>query len=166
MSTLAIGEYETAGELHDRLAQDGAPLMLQTIDQIATSTAQEIEQDESQATKAPKLNRESSKIDWTHRADQIARQIRGMYPWPGCRVKLFDPSGTELTRLTLVRARAHSSDSSVGSPGTVTAEGNISTTDGTMEILELQPEGKRPMPLSAYRNGHPWPAGARLESIT
>jgi methionyl-tRNA formyltransferase len=48
----------------------------------------------------------------------------------------------------------------------VSAEGTIATTDGAMEILELQPEGKRPMPLSAYRNGHPWPPGARLESIT
>ncbi len=166
MSTLAIGEEETAGELHDRLAVDGAPLMLQTIQQLATNTAREIEQDESQATKAPKLNRESSKIDWTHPAEQIARQIRGMYPWPGCRVKLVDQSGTELARLTLVRARAHPSDSSMGSPGTVTGEGTIATTDGAIAILELQPEGKRPMPLLAFRNGHPWPAGARLESIT
>jgi methionyl-tRNA formyltransferase len=166
MSTLVIGEDETAGELHDRLANDGAPLMLQTIQQLATNTAREIEQDELQASKAPKLNRESSKIDWTHRAEQIARQIRGMYPWPGCRVKLVDQSGKELSRQTLVRARVHPSHSSVGSPGTVSAEGTIATTDGAMEILELQPEGKRPMPLSAYRNGHPWPPGARLESIT
>jgi methionyl-tRNA formyltransferase len=170
MSSLPIGDLETAGELHDRLANDGAPLMLQTLAQLASNTATETPQDESQTTKAPKLNRDATKIDWTHSAQKIANQIRGMYPWPGCRVRLIDPSGHDLACLTLVRASplpAKPTDASVGpTPGTVTPQGTITTADGAIEILEIQPEGKRPMPLTAYRNGHPWPPAAELHSIT
>jgi methionyl-tRNA formyltransferase len=175
MSTLQIGEFETAGELHDRLAADGALLMLQTIQRLANGTAEETEQDESQATRALKLNRESTRIDWTHPAQKIANQIRGMYPWPACRVKLVDPTTqSELARLTLVRARALQdpfSRSACGArptvrPGSISPDQTIATPDGAVEILELQPEGKRPMSLSAYTNGHPWPPGARLESLT
>jgi methionyl-tRNA formyltransferase len=163
MSTLPIGETETAGELHDRLANDGAPLMLRTIQQLASGTARETGQDESQASKASKLSRESSKIDWHKPADQTARQIRGMYPWPGCRVRLIDPSDKELARLTLVRARPIPLSGSL--PGQIN-ESAVAAAVGSVEILEIQPEGKRPMPLTAYRNGHPWPQGARLESLT
>ena len=163
MSTLQIGELETAGELHDRLAEDGAPLMLQTIQRLVTGTATETEQDEAQATKAVKLNREATKIDWSRPARQIANQIRGMYPWPGCRVRLIDDAGAEVGRLTLVRGRATKTAGVV--PGQVNPDGSIDTEDGAVEIVELQPEGKRPMPLAAYQNGHPWPAGARVESI-
>jgi methionyl-tRNA formyltransferase len=170
MSTLQIQEIETAGELHDRLASDGAPLMLQTLQQLATDTATQTPQDESQASKAPKLNRDATKIDWTRSAEKIASQIRGMHPWPGCRVRLVDPKGNDLARLTLVRARALPAKpaglSEGAAPGTITLHGGVATSHGTVEILELQPEGKRPMPLQAYTNGHSWLAGARLESIT
>jgi methionyl-tRNA formyltransferase len=171
MSDLPIGELETAGELHDRLAEDGAPLLLQTIEQLATNSATVTAQDESQATKAIKLNRESSKIDWNTPAEIIARQIRGMYPWPGCRVRLLTAENQESARLTLVRARAPKTG--MGGPpmnpndgGTITPNGFIITATELLEVIEVQPEGKRPMPLTAYRNGHPWNANMRCESIS
>jgi methionyl-tRNA formyltransferase len=163
MSRLAIGELETAGELHDRLSLDGAPLMLQVIDHLAAGTAREEQQDESQATKAIKLSRESSRIDWTRPADVVARQIRGMYPWPGCRVRLLDPTGVEIDRLSLVRARKAHGGGSKG--GFITNTGTVLAGDAAIEVVEVQPEGKRPMPLAAYRNGHRWEAGLRVESI-
>jgi methionyl-tRNA formyltransferase len=164
MSRVAIGELETAGELHARLAQDGAPLMLQVIDELATGRAREEAQDESQATRAAKLSRGSSRIDWSRPADAIARQIRGMYPWPGCRVRLVDPNGAEVDRLTLVRARKAHDSGSQG--GFITNGGKVLAGEAAVEIVEVQPEGKRPMPLTAYRNGHRWDPGFRLESLT
>ncbi len=172
-SLLPIGELETAGELHDRLAADGAPLMLKVLDQLANGIAIETPQDESQATRAVKLSRESTLIDWSQSAQVIALKIRGMYPWPGCRVRLTDPAGKEIDRLTLVRARPAITATAApqSTPGSITANGTISTGDGTntesdsLEIIEVQPEGKRPMPLTAYRNGHPLDPGARLISI-
>jgi methionyl-tRNA formyltransferase len=165
-SSLEIGELETAGELHDRLAVDGAPLALRVLGQLAAGTAVETPQDESQATIAPKMSREASKLDFTRPAVAVANQIRGMYPWPGCRVRLLDASGAELARVTLVRARpAAVGPSDDAAPGVVRADGTVATADGALELVELQPEGKRPMRLAAFRNGHRWDAGMRLEPV-
>ena len=57
-------------------------------------------------------------------------------------------------------------DSGSSTNGSIIQDGSIATPDGTLEVVELHPEGKRPMPLSAYRRGHAWEAGMRLESIT
>ena len=159
-SSLSIGELETAGELHDRLSVDGAPLILKVADDLLRGVATETPQDESQATLAPKLSREASRIDWARAASEIAHQIRGMFPWPGCRVRLIDSSGKESARVTLVRARATAATSR-GQAGLISSDGTVSG----VEIVELQPEGKRPMSLLSFRNGHRWEAGMRVESI-
>jgi methionyl-tRNA formyltransferase len=160
-SELHIGEMETAGELHDRLSKDGAPLVRRVIDQLADGSAIEQPQDESRATIAPKLSREASRLDWARPARELVNQVRGMYPWPGCRVQLV--GGEHPVRITLVRARA--SEASPGEPGTIDRAGAVSTGEGSLEIVELQPEGKRPMTLAAFRNGHTWEPGMRIESI-
>ena len=162
-SRLAIGELETAGELHDRLAQDGAPLMLSVVDKLAGGAAEEWLQDEAQATLAPKLNREAARLDFTQPAAVLARQVRGFYPWPGCHVRLIGEAA-QRGRMTLVRARVAGPVAEL--PATITSAGLIAAGDGLgIEVVELQPEGKRPMSLDAYRNGHAWDAGMRLEAI-
>jgi methionyl-tRNA formyltransferase len=164
-SEVTIGELETTGELHNRLAEEGAPLMLQTLDALAAGTARQTPQDESQATLAPKLDRNAARLDFTQPAEVLARRIRGLYPWPGCRVRLVEAGGTELGRLTLVRGRAVAGSSAALS-GQLTPAGLIAAGhDTALEIVEVQPEGKRPMPLGAYRNGRLWPAGATIASI-
>ncbi len=157
-SSRQIGELETAGELHDRLSADGAPLVLQVVRDLADGRAVETPQDEARATLAPKLSRESTRIDWSRPPVEIANQIRGMYPWPGCRVRLTDRDGGEIARVTLVRACAKSAQ---GGDGTIGADLNV----GGVEIVELQPEGKRPMSLTAFRNGHRWEPGTKLQAI-
>lgn len=191
-SRFGIGELETAGELHDRLAVDGASLMLRVIEELGEGRAVETPQEESLATVAPKLTREHAKLEFTRPARELALQVRGLYPWPGCRVRLVDRGGKERGRLTLVKARAlpahpereHGSvdatfaaklnaeeaiigsiKQGTGDGGIVTAALTISTGNGSLELVEVQPEGKRPMALSAYRNGHPFEPGMRLESL-
>jgi len=165
MSALPIGELETAGELHDRLSQDGVPLMLRVIDQLADGTAVEVEQDHAQATLASKLSRDTTRIDFAGSADDIARQVRGLYPWPGCRVKLLSPAGESAGSLRLVRARAVQGNPFVGTAsGEILGSGLIATGSGLLEVVELHPDGKRPMLLADYRRGHSWHAGMRLES--
>lgn len=161
-SPLAINELETAGELHDRLAVEGAGLVLSVVDKLGSGRAQEWEQDDAYASPAPKLGRESAQLDWTKPAAEIANRIRGLYPWPGCRVRLVNASGGT-TRATLVRARAvDSTDSNSTPPGTIDSAGLIAAGAGGVEIVEIQPEGKRPMPLAAYRNGHAWTRGMQV----
>src|SRR5205823_11178886 len=94
-SRLEIGELETAGEVHDRLAEDGAPLMLRLLDELAEGRAIETPQEQSLATGTPKMSRESSRLDCNRPAGAVSNQIRGMFPWPGCRVRLLDSAGGE-----------------------------------------------------------------------
>jgi methionyl-tRNA formyltransferase len=165
-SCVEIGPLETAGELHDRLAKDGAALMANLLPRHFAGNVSEQSQDESQATLAPKLSRQSTRISWTRPADEIANQIRGLYPWPGCRVCLKDAEGKEVARLTLARARPTVSEGPRWHPGEIMSDGGIASgNDSGVEILECQPEGKRPMSLADYRNGHLWQPGFRVESI-
>jgi methionyl-tRNA formyltransferase len=163
-SGLKIGDTETAGALHDRLSLDGAPLILRVVAQLASGTADELVQDEAQATLAPKLSRDAAKLDFTRTARDLARQIRGLSPWPGCRVRLVQEDGTEAAKLTLLTCTASAGQSN-GTPGAISAAGGIVTGDGELDVLQLQPEGKRPMTVQAFRNGHPWSQGMRLASI-
>ncbi|HEY1684310.1 MAG TPA: methionyl-tRNA formyltransferase [Tepidisphaeraceae bacterium] len=162
-SRLEIAELETAGELHDRLAVDGGPLMLRVLDDLANGRVKEEIQDESRATIAPKLSRQSTALDFNKPAEHIVRQIRGLYPWPGCRMRLV-MEGKEIARFTLVRGLAMAG-SFVGAAGNIDSSGNIICNPGGVTVVELQPEGKGPMNLSAYQNGNAWLTGARLESV-
>ncbi len=163
-SELNIGESETAGELHDRLAEDGGGLVLQVVEALSTGTAIEQAQDESLATAAPKLSREMARLEWTQTARALACHIRGLSPWPGCRVRLIDASGNTLGRLVLVRARSVGATDAPA--GVIDNVGNVGAADQHgLEIMEVQPEGKRPMSLQAYRNGHAWEPGMRLDNV-
>jgi methionyl-tRNA formyltransferase len=164
-SKLPISDTETAGELHDRLSADGATLMLHLIDQLSTNTAIETPQDHAHATLAPKLSRHSALIDFSRPAPAIVRQINGLSPWPGCRVKLLD-GDTLIANLTLLRASPTTTSPTSSPPGTILPNGNIAANnDSSLAILELQPEGKRPMKLNDFKNGKPWHPPLRLEPL-
>jgi methionyl-tRNA formyltransferase len=176
-SKLAIGEVETAGELHDRLADDGATLVVQTIQALAEGRAEPREQDSALATMAPKLTAAAGKIDWAQPAQQIAQHIRAMWPWPGCRVEIADvlpESGAHSledhrNRATLARARAIEAPAGAacaGTPGTIDESGQIVAGDGNrIEVIEIQPQGGRLMKLADYARGRPWRPGMQIKSI-
>jgi methionyl-tRNA formyltransferase len=162
MSELPIHPHDTAGDIHDRLSLDGAGLVESVLCSLRAGTAQPLEQDHTQATKAPKLTRESSKLDFSSDATSIANQIRGLYPWPGCRVRVLDDNA-ELTRMTLIRAEPIAGGAS--SIGRFQSDLSIACGRGALKLIDVQPEGKRPMSFTAFCNGHAISAGMRLESI-
>lgn len=166
MSSVPIGPAETAGELHDRLAVDGVKLTLGVIEQLAAGTAVETPQDESAATHAPKIHRDSTHLDWSKPAGELACRIRGLSPWPGCRVQLVDAEATPVARLTLLRAVSAAGEDARWHPGEIMMDDSVRAGGGGVKVLEVQPEGKRPMAFDAYRRGHPWRSGMRLLSIT
>ena len=163
-SAMPIGELDTTGELHDRLAAAGGELVARVLGELRIGIETETQQDESRASPAPKLTRETAALDFTRPAGVVCRTIHGLYPWPGCRVRLIDAKERETVRLTLVRARVVEKTRS-GFVGILDDAGHVGCGEGMIEIVELQPEGKRPMPLASFRNGHPWQAEMRLESI-
>jgi methionyl-tRNA formyltransferase len=85
---IEIGPDETAGELSRRLAEVGAGLMVRTLERLAAGTLEAVPQDDALATYAPRLTRESGRVDWTLAARQITDRLRAYTPWPGLTAEL------------------------------------------------------------------------------
>ena len=117
------------------------------------------------ATISSKLSRASAAIDFLQPAIELARRIRGLYPWPGCRVRMGDAAGTQIAAARLARARPGETEGDRWHPGEIMTNGLIQTGAGGLEILDIQPESRAVMSLADYRRGHPWPPGARIQSI-
>jgi len=160
---------ETAGELEARLGPLGARLALQTVERIAAGPVTGAPQDKSQATKAPKLTKEHGLIDWTRTAEQVCNHIRAMQPWP-TPYTFLHRAGQPPLRLILWRAKVNKEIESgialapghaecAGSPGRLYAGAGPGT---SVEILELQPAGKRRLAAAEFLRGYPLHHGDRF----
>jgi methionyl-tRNA formyltransferase len=166
---IAIGPEETAGEVEARLAPLGARLALRVIGEIEAGTARGVPQDKSQVTKAPKLTKEHGLVDWGRSAREVCNQVRAMQPWPTAYTFLHRP-GREPVRLIICRARPLEGEAGAGAaPGEIVSqpgEGPRLTVaagrGGRVEVLELQPAGKRRMSAVEFLRGHPPGPGDRL----
>lgn len=162
-----IGPDETAGELEARLSQVGARLVLNVLEPLFASTTKGIKQDPSLVTKAPKLTKEHGQINWNRTATEIGQHIRAMQPWPTA-YTFFHTAGRPPLRLIITRARAKNQkmEPAPSTPGHVDFRPESSSSlvvwaaAGTqLEILELQPAGKRRMNAAEFVRGHPLHAG-------
>ena len=151
-----VGDDQTTGELHDLLAADGPVLVRRVLAELAAGTAEEVSQDPALATHQGKLARADAVLDFTRDARSVARRINGLSPWPGCRVTVGGQT------VTLLKARPVAGS---GEPGEITADGTIACGSGSVEVLTLQPSGKKPMTLKDYRNGRAWDAGTKVEAV-
>ena len=152
-STTPISLEENAQQLYDRLAQMGAELICPVVTAIEQGTATRTPQDHAQASHAPMLSKELSPIDWTRSARQIHDQVRGLYPWPAA-ITEIDGIRCKIIRTTLT------TDSTGKEPGSfVQADKKglkVACGGGeVIEILELQPDGKKAMAATAFLLGHP-----------
>ena len=149
-----IGKKETYGELQDRLAELAVPLTCQVVDDLATGTAQESIQDVSLVTKAPRLKKTDGMIPWQKSSRLVGCHIRGVQPWPKPSTVLH--AGDTLLRLLVLDVES-SEHVMGGEPGTVEVVDKkrlfVKTEDGSVELLSVQPEGKRPMSPAEFLNG-------------
>jgi methionyl-tRNA formyltransferase len=167
---VAINPDETAGELEARLAQRGGDLVLRVIDQLAAGAAQPIPQERSQASKAPRLEKEHGFIDWSKPAPAIKNQVRALDPWPRAYTHWQRSPGDPL-RLIVHRTQLVSDDQRptglAGSvplprPGAVLEAAPrllIATGAGRLELLALQPAGKRVLSAAEFLRGYPVSVG-------
>ena len=142
-----IGEHETGGELTRRLAALGAEALVETLGRIPRHALGGQPQDDALATYAPKVTRDTARIDWTGDAAQVARTIRAFDPAPAAWTRLGD------TEIKLFGARPVEG---AGAPGAiVTGSGRLTVAagDGAVEIAEVQPAGKRRLEVSAWLRG-------------
>lgn len=148
---LPIPAGATGGMMHDKLALEGAALLVRTIDAIEGNAAPRRAQDDSKATLAPKLSRDDGKIDWQMSATGIMNRVRGFNPWPGSSCRLGE--GGMILKIHSVCVA-----DGTGRPGevlSVTGEGPvIAAGTGAVRLLQVQPEGKKPMTGAAFLCGH------------
>ena len=147
-----IGEFETSGELFDRLMVMGAELLDRTLRDIEAGTAPRTPQDHSKASYVKMLDKSLSPIEWAKTPREIIKQIYGLQPWP---------VATELDgKVFKIYSAEYTQNKTVKAPGSVVSAGKkgieIACLGGeTLLITELQAAGKKRMKASDYLLGHP-----------
>jgi methionyl-tRNA formyltransferase len=144
-----IEELDNLGTLHDKMSIAGADLVLKTVNLIEAGNVILTDQDDSIATPAPKIKKETCRIDWTKNAEEIHNLIRGLSPYPGAffalnnkNYKVFSSEISEMTNLN--PSEVHQTKNEVF----------IGTTTKAIRILELQPEGRKRMNAENFLRGY------------
>ncbi len=154
-----LAEDETGGSLHDKLSVLGGDLLIETLKGLEAGTIVPEKQDDSQSGEyARMLDKSLGKIDFSMRAEEIERLIRGLNPWPSAYTSYNNKT------MKLWKARVVSGGEAV--PGQVLAVDKkgftVQTGDGALQILELQMEGKKRMDAGAFLRGCPLTVGEIL----
>ena len=143
---LAIGSEETAGELHERLADLGGRLLVQHFDAILDGSLQAVEQDDSRATYAGKIGKQDARLDWRRPAEELHRQVRAYNPVPGA-FFLLDDLAVKCWSATVVEGAA-------GAPGDVLSAGRdgivVACGRDALRLDSLQRPGKRPVTAAEF----------------
>ena len=151
-----IGEFETAGELFDRLKTLGAELLAETVRKIASGSVIRVPQNEADATYTKMLDKNMSPIDWNKSPREIVKHICGLNPWPVATTELdgvsFRVFGAEYTDTRT--ALAPGKIISAGKAGIEVACGG----GRSLRITEVQAAGKKRMSAAAFLLGHPMKA--------
>ena len=147
-----IGEFETSGELFDRLKVMGAELLVKTLCDIEAGTAPRTPQDHSRASYVKMLDKTDSPIDWTRSARGVIKWIYGLQPWPAATAE-FDGA------VYKIFAAGYTDTHTDKAPGTVVSTGKagieVACGDGeTVMITELQAPGKKRMSAADFLRGH------------
>jgi len=157
---LSILPNETAGQLHDRLAEISGPFLLRTLKELSQGRLTAHPQEERRATYASKIDKRISHVKWDQSAQTISAFIRALDPWPGAfatigkkNIKLFSP-------------RVMDENRSEGTPGRVVCyseEGlEVEAANGIVQIRELQAPGKKRLPAKDFLRGFPLEENAVL----
>jgi len=154
-----IGAMETCGELHDRLAILGGTLLVKTIEQVVANTAQRQKQDPSCVTYAPRLSKETGRINWHDNVLNIVNLIRGLNPAPAAYTSL---DGQTL-KIYTAEAEPGSVDQSPGTIGKVSTIGlPVAAANGYVILKDVQLAGKKRMSIGDFLRGYQLKQGSSL----
>jgi methionyl-tRNA formyltransferase len=156
---LPIGDEETAGDLHERLATLGTELIVEALRRLEAGDLKVSPQPAVGATYAPKIDKAEARIDWNAGAAELARKVRAFNPMPGA---FAHYAGTPAKMW-----RASAQEGTVAAPGTVIRAGAdgivIACGTGALCVTELQKAGGRRLTAAEFLRGTPLPPGARFE---
>lgn len=165
-SKVTLAEKETGGSLFDRLAKEGAALLISTLKKLEQGTAIRTKQDEAQSSHAKMLTKEMGNIDFTQNAIVLERLIRGLNPWPSAYTGLKDKTLKVYEAEVLEEEAVIGMNAETTVPGTVIAVDKKSFTVrcgmGALRILNLQLEGKKRMDTAAFLLGYKIEVGELL----
>ena len=161
---LPIAPDDTQETLTQKLSQLGATLLGETLPDWLAGRIIPRPQDETQVTWAPPLKKEQGRIRWEQPAEYIARQVRAFHPWPGTFTE-WRGAPLKILRVRVVPASPVTSDAPAPPPGTVVAAAEgvcVVTGAGMIQLLEVQPAGRRPMTAAEFVRGARGFLGSRL----
>lgn len=156
--SLPIGPNETAGEVHDRMKEAGAGLLVKTVEGLANGTLQEKPQPAGNTglKHAPKIFTETCRIDFTKTVAEVHNLVRGLSPFPGAFTYMHGKM------LKIFRSEKEAQQDMTVPPGTVETDGStylrFACANGFIRILELQLEGKKRMAINDFLKGYRLPA--------
>ena len=150
-SRILISENETAGELHDRLADLGPSALSEALEILSDNPEAGTSQNEEEVTYAPKLQREDGRLDLRINAEELERYVRAYHPWPGTftelsikgktkRLKIFPPVSVSTQQLEVAELRSFEDTLLLG------------CANGSLVLSEIQPEGSKRMSARALAN--------------
>ncbi len=158
-----IGRHENVEDIHDRLMVMGADMVLETVDAIIDGTVHPIPQDQmltagQQPTPAPKIFKDTCRIDWSRPAEQLYNHIRGLSPYPAAWTTLASDDGKEPITVKIYATGEPQpiTGSEKPAPGTIDAcrkTLRVACGDGWLEVLSLQQSGKKRMDTDAFLRG-------------
>ncbi len=168
-----IGRQDNVEAVHDRLMLMGADMVLETVDAIIAGTVKPIPQDQlltagQQATPAPKIFKDTCRIDWNRPAEALYNHIRGLSPYPAAWTTLESEPGKEGTTIK-VYATGEPEPFKGGetpTPGTIVADRKtlrVAAADGWLPVLSLQQSGKKRMDTDAFLRGYTITPEARCQ---
>lgn len=156
--TVAIPLAMTAGELHDKLSEDGARLMVEALRRLETGELPSIPQPDAGVTYARKIEKEEAHIDFARPARAVHDTIRGLSPFPGAWFEFCTAGKSE--RIKVLRCQPVDTPVAGRAPGEIIDDClTIACAQGGVRLLELQRAGKRPMTAVELLRGFPMPAG-------
>lgn len=158
--SISIGKDESAGSVHDRLAEVGADVVVRTVDGIANDSITPQPQDDSNASPAPKIHREDCKIDWDQPVEDVHNHIRALSPYPGAFTQ-WDGSQLKIFAGRIV------SQEEVSEPAgmVISAQGGeirVACAQGIYGVTKLQIAGKQRMSAADFLNGYDLKPGEQL----
>mgnify|MGYP004461736321 CR=1 FL=1 len=163
--TIALAEDETGGSLFDKLAVEGAKVLLTTLEQLEKGTATRTRQDDSLSSYAKKLTKDMGELDFTKDAVSLERLIRGLNPWPSAYTHLQDKL-LKIYAAKVILEEALTKEEAAGTVGSVIAMDKKSFTlrcgQGALQILNLQLEGKKRMDTAAFLLGYKMEIGMKV----
>jgi methionyl-tRNA formyltransferase len=145
-----IGAADTASVLHDKLAELGAAGLAKVLEQMEAGAVVAEKQDESLVTYAAKLEKNEATIDWTQSAEQIARNVRGMNPWPVAQTLCQG----QVLRIWQAEPIATAAPLEPGVVSCSHKQMDVSTGNGLLRLREVQLPGSKRMSVEAFLSAH------------